>query len=249
MPPGTGELNGTYCGPLPYLLPYLEQGAIYNQIPTAFFQFNSAGTANGDGVWYGAAWTAANNRVKSFECPADDLTVTVSSGEWAYIYYSGYSISGGYFSGNYPTLGCSNYIGCAGSLGDVSASGDSFYGQWTGVYADGYGIRLVNITDGTSNTIGFGETIGGSDTGTRDFKFPWMAASAQCLAWGLPTPTEWHCFGSKHTGVVNFSFCDGSVRGINKGVGTSFFTSDWYALQEVGGYKDGDTINYNLLGQ
>ncbi len=232
---------------MPYLLPFLEQNNIYTQIPAAYF-------TGKDGVWWGVAWGAANNWIKTFQCPPDDLAVVVADGEWAYLFYSGYTLYGGYFGGNYPTLGCTNYIGCAGSLGDVSSTGDSYYGQWTGLYADGYGIRLVAISDGTSNTIAFGETLGGTDSGQRDFKFPWMGASGAPLAWALIEPTGWYSFGSKHTGVVNFAFCDGSVHAIPKGVGaqganTNWFAPDWIALQQAGGYKDGQVVNWSLLGQ
>jgi prepilin-type processing-associated H-X9-DG protein len=227
---------------LAHLLPYLEQNALYAEIPVTLF----AGT---DGAWWGGGWTAANNRVKTFECPGDDLTVTVADGVWAYLYMSGYGLDGGYFGGNYPSLGYTNYIGCAGALGDVSSTGDTFYGQWVGVYGSSNGIKITSITDGTSNTIGFGETLGGTDSGTRDFKMPWMAAGGQPTYWGLPEPTNWTTFGSKHTGVVNFAFCDGSVRSITKGVATDPGGADWYAFLYASGYQDGSVINWSLLGE
>jgi len=257
LPPGlnynadTGV--GSFSGELALLLPYLEQGAIYNLIPSSLFSPTS-------GVWWGAGWTAANNPVKSFQCPADDLTVNCDV--FAYLYYYGYYIEGGVF-GPVPTLGCTNYIGCAGSLGDSdiyfqtggtgNVSEATYYGQFVGVYADTYGIRLVSIVDGTSNTMAFGETLGGTDSGARDYKYSWMGAGGLALAWGLIEPTSWTSYGSKHTGTVNFAFCDGSVRSIPKGVGaqggnTNWFSADWTALQQAGGYKDGAVINWSLLG-
>src|SRR5271170_6425202 len=77
LPPGlnyndaTGQ--GSYCGELAFILPYLEQNAIYNEIPASIF------TPSG-GAWWGGGWTAANNWIKTFQCPADDLTVVPQDG-------------------------------------------------------------------------------------------------------------------------------------------------------------------------
>jgi prepilin-type N-terminal cleavage/methylation domain-containing protein/prepilin-type processing-associated H-X9-DG protein len=242
----------TGVGVLPKLLPYMEQNALYAEISQA--SLTNTGT-----YWWdtAATWAAAQNRVKSFECPGDDLTVSPANGEWCYLFCYSYTLYGGYLGVN-NALGCTNYIGCAGSLGDVSnaAEGsDGFYGQWVGVYGSSNGVRITSIIDGTSNTIGFGETLGGTDSGARDFKMTWMAAGGQPAAWGLIEPTQWYSFGSKHTGIVNFAFCDGSVRSISKGVGaggganTTWFSNDWYMFQYAAGYQDGDNITWSLLGE
>jgi prepilin-type N-terminal cleavage/methylation domain-containing protein/prepilin-type processing-associated H-X9-DG protein len=243
LPPG-GDATyaaGSYIGVLPYLLPYMEQNNIFNQIPQGLFA--SPSTA---GVWWGGGWTAAQNRVKSFECPADDLTVQATNGEWAYFFTSGYTLYGGYFGVN-QGLGCTNYVASAGALGDVTASGDSFYGQWVGPYGSSKPIKIVNITDGTSNTIAFGETLGGTYP-TRDFKLTWMGASSLPTAWDLLDPPQWYSFGSRHDLIVNFAFCDGSVHSFTKTSSTNWFSTRWYNLQYAAGYKDGSNVDFSQLG-
>jgi prepilin-type N-terminal cleavage/methylation domain-containing protein len=237
--------SGTYMGPLPALLPYLEQSAIYSEIPSAYLTQNSTA-----GVWWGGGWTAANNWIKTFQCPADDLNVVPQDGIFAYLYCDGYTLNGGYFGGNIATLGCTNYTGCSGSLGDVTLyGGDSFYGAWVGVYADTYGVKLVQVTDGTSNTIAFGELLGGTDSGARDFKLTWMGAGGMPIAWDLLEPCGWYSYGSKHTNIDNFAFCDGSVRSLTKiGSSTPWFSNQWYILQYAAGYKDGDFVDFTQLG-
>src|SRR5438105_4962885 len=67
LPPGFSSANGSYMGSLAHLLPYIEQDNVYKQIPTTFFTSGAS-----PGVWWGGAWTAANNRIKPFLCPADN---------------------------------------------------------------------------------------------------------------------------------------------------------------------------------
>jgi prepilin-type N-terminal cleavage/methylation domain-containing protein/prepilin-type processing-associated H-X9-DG protein len=263
LPPGLNlTLNsasaitaGTYVGSLAYLLPYVEQSSIYNLIPVNVFSPTATG-----GWWGTAAYTAAQNRVKTFECPSDNVsTDPTANGVFAYLYTEGYTLHGGYFGtgGGVSPLGCTNYVASAGSLGDVSVQGDTFYGQWVGPYSARQGVTIVSISngDGTSNTIAFGETLGGNGGlggGSRDFKVSWMGGGALPTAWALINPPQWYSFGSYHTSVVNFGMCDGSVRSLKKGIGasgasTNWFSNDWYQLMAISGYRDGNTIQWSVL--
>ena len=249
--PATGV--GSYAGTLAYLLPYLEQGNIAQQIPTnILLPLPATG-----GVWWGNAWGAANNFVKTFNCPADNPdTITPSSGIWAYLYEQGYSLDAASFGPTYNTLGRTNYASNAGALGNVSPAaegGDTFYGQWVGPYYSNSKTTIVGITDGTSNTFGFGEAIGGNSPGVRDFVLSWMGGCNLPTAFGFQQPTSWATYGSKHDAIINFAMCDGSVRGIRKGIGangssTNWFSSDWYVLQQAAGMQDGAVYDPSVLG-
>jgi len=264
LPPGLNYWSGgsgTYAGVLAYLLPHMEQTNIYTLIPAAVFQQSPQGA--GQTAWWGTnAYTAAQNRIKTYECPADDLTVVATTGTFAYfttVTTAGGSgtVTGGYFAGNSP-LACTNYAGSAGCL----CRGSGFYGQWPGPYAGGWydpttnpvtliapvGVKMVDIKDGTSNTLAFGEILGGTSP-VRDFKASWMGAGGIPTAWDLIDPPQWYSFGSRHTSGVNFAMCDGSVRTFPRaGNTTPWFSAQWYAFQNVAGMTDGNVIDYNQLG-
>jgi len=236
---GIQNPNPSYVGSLGYLLPYVEQDNIYKGIE----QTKLTLPATGGAWWGGTSWTAANNRVKGFECPSDSQPVTPVNGVFAYFYTSGLTLYGGYFGGANPTLGRTNYTASAGALGK---SGDPFWDQWMGPYYVNSKTKLTDITDGTSNTIGFGEMLGGSGGPTRDFCASWMGAGALPTAWSTIDPAGWYSFGSKHTGVVLFSNCDGSVVGLRKiGAATDWFTPRWYNAQYRAGARDGSVITMN----
>ena len=126
--------------------------------------------------------------------------------------------------------------------------------------------RLNEITDGTSNTLAFGETLGGPEIGPPTYANSWMAIGVLPTYWDCQTPSTWFTFGSNHPGFVNFAFCDGSVRGISKVVSTDKYSSTsnppavppdppaaygsahWRNFQLLGGMNDNQTIDWSTLG-
>jgi prepilin-type N-terminal cleavage/methylation domain-containing protein len=242
LPPGFN--SNSYIGSLGYLLPYLEQNNIYNLIPQAMFLPNSNA-----GVWWGnsSSWSAACMNVKTFQCPADGTINNPAYGTFAFMTENGYTLTGALF-GTGTGLGATDYIANAGALGNVSASGDSFYGQWCGPFYMGSAVSLVNITDGTSNTLAYGEALGGTNQGTRDFNLAGMGAGALPTAWDLINPCQWYSYGSNHTGVTQFAFCDGSVHALIKiGPNTPWFSTQWYAFMAASGAQDGYVVDFTQL--
>ncbi|MFO0928367.1 MAG: DUF1559 domain-containing protein [Gemmataceae bacterium] len=238
LPPGFNSTS--YCGALIYLLPYIEQDNIYKQVPQTLLTMPATG-----GQWWGGGWTAANNHVKTFLCPSDNAGVTPNNGIWAYFTVSGTVLTGASFGPNYPTLGRTNYTANAGALGNTT---DAFYGQYIGPYTLDSRTKITSITDGTSNTFGFGEIIGGTNKGTRDYVAAWAGAGSLPTAWGPLDPSTWSSYGSNHTGVIQFGYCDGSVRSVRKISTTDWFSTRWYANMAASGMRDGNTFDAAVFG-
>ncbi len=248
--------QGPYIGCLVYLLPYMEQGPLFNQIPTANFSFTTTmgawaystppfdyqsgiSTVNGTGI---APW-AQNSRIKSYECPSDNLYGPVGSGLVdAYYYFSPNDIAIDWVldvPGFGHEVGRTNYIASNGGLGT-----DSDWLAWLGPYYINSKTKLTDIADGTSNTIGFGETLAGTATGVRDLALMWPGSGCMPAAWGPVTDanTDYFTYSSRHGPVINFAFCDGSVRPIVKG-------SDRATFIYAAGMQDGQVVNWSALGQ
>jgi prepilin-type N-terminal cleavage/methylation domain-containing protein len=238
LPPG---MNGnSYVGSLGYLLPFLEQTNIYNQIPQGLFQVNQ-----NIGPWWNYVYgAAAGYHIKTFECPADN-PYTAQTGVLAYISENGSSVGGAYFPGANQPLGASNYIANAGALGNDTWGG---YGIWIGPYTTNSTTRTATIADGSSNTLAFGETLGGTNQGTRDYYLPWIGAANLPTVFDLLDPCNLYTYGSNHTAIVHFAFCDGSVHMLRKvGKDTPWFNSQWYALMNASGMQDGSVVDFSQL--
>ncbi len=213
LPPGSHSTS--YVGSLAYLLPHIEQDNIHRQIPANLMRL---GDTTG-GVWWGGGWAAANNKVKTFQCPTDNSdNLTPAAGIFANLYTTtagGGSPQGSVFAPNYPALGRTNYAANAGYLGRGF--------PYAGPYYPDSRTTILAIADGTSNTLGFGEWLGGAETGSRDYVGSWMGVGAVPTAWGLGPTGYWHQFASKHPGALLFGFCDGSVRPVKKGASANVF--------------------------
>ena len=155
-----------------------------------------------------------------------------------------------------PTiLGRSNYFGCAGLSGRGTSS---LWAKYEGIFTNRSENALGSIPDGTSNTLMLGEAYGGDLQGRRLAIPTWMGVG-MCPTWGGLAPGRLDVqhaahFNSKHPGVVQFCFADGSVRRLRKGsswidwlgfeVSTRWpdrYPADWWVLQELAGMRDGGT--------
>lgn len=135
-----------------------------------------------------------------FRCPSDDgpktfLTVSVVA-----------------------EVAFANYVGCFGTqeIEDGPDLGD-------GMFYRNSRVRLGDVRDGTSNTIAVGERTAKRSLSTWTGVVP-GADEAQILVLGIADHTPSHPaghpddFASKHSGVTNFLFVDGSVRGISSSI-------------------------------
>jgi prepilin-type processing-associated H-X9-DG protein len=173
--------------------------------------------------------------------------MTTTSGGLTPGWYPG--TSGGSILNNTQTVGCTNYAANTGTA--VMVSG--FYGQWPGPYYADSRTRITSIKDGTSQTMGFGEILGGTNNGPRDYVASWMGMGAMGTAFDFLDPAQWYNFGSQHSGIVNIAMCDGSVRTVTKFTGPSSYGpgqpewlgTRWYNVQYLGGMNDGSVIDYS----
>jgi hypothetical protein len=251
-------------GVLSFLLPYVEQDNLYNRFATPQNPQGTTGglvmfendppvpptTVNGfllNSGWYtnSVNFALAQTNVKTYVCPSDPRQPT-QTGTFITTFMGATTFTGGYY-GN-PTgelFGRTNYTGSGGSIGPAQTS--TFYARYKGPFYNRSKEVISTIGDGTSNTALFGEILMGTAPGTRDFAAAWIGVGYMAHAWGISDPSTWYRFSSKHPGVVNFALGDGSVRNIRKGVGTTFFTTDWYDYNRFGGGNDGEVIGGNLL--
>ena len=136
-------------------------------------------------------------------------------------------------------------------------AGDYYYGngKYRGAFsynAEGRGIRLSGILDGTSNTLLFGETPGDYVTWDEGLD---PQLNTQCIGVGglyitdgidsnnehTNTNSDAVHFGSRHNGVIHFAFADGSVRGIASS-GSLNSGSMFQMMLSLGGINDSEPV-------
>jgi prepilin-type N-terminal cleavage/methylation domain-containing protein len=193
---------------------------------------------------------------------------------------TGYQIGGGNAGFFTPQgiPGASNYVPIAGTLGhygpitNPASITQPYYIRHEGVFV-GETINTVgSVTDGMSNTMFFAEYTGSSSNpffgittanglvGQREEYLAWMGADAFPTYWsinnGIPSGNTVFALSSHHTGVINVTFGDGSVRAIlnsnpvvASGTDVSGGTNPmWEALQALTGKADGDVVNTSVIG-
>jgi prepilin-type N-terminal cleavage/methylation domain-containing protein len=238
LPPDI-QLVGCLC----FMLPYMELNSVFDPMdadmalyttngkPISLFDIEEAGLG-----YYkrASAWTAAQTQIATFLCPSD----TPYSREHVIGCIHFWSTtSDPFFHGDvkywpqpeWSAIGRSNYLGVAGW---GSAVGVPSVDRYQGVFSNRSKTAIRDITDGTSNTLLFGEIIG--DDG-YSISYSWIAAGMWMTYAGLSDTPGYYQFGSRHPGVVEFSLADGSVRELATQI-------DGHTFNCLGAIADGESV-------
>jgi prepilin-type N-terminal cleavage/methylation domain-containing protein/prepilin-type processing-associated H-X9-DG protein len=150
-PGGWNEWSG-----MTMLLPYMEQGNVYNTINFAYFRGDSAVPSSAGGF---LNTTAIQNKFNNLLCPSDLDRLSNIDGH-------------------------NNYVMNSGSDSLAEEGPTAFVGIGVSLYVTGFGaISLAAVTDGTSNTAAYSEIVKGIGTGvTTDGGTP-SSAIYQASGW------------------------------------------------------------------
>lgn len=241
------------------LMQYYEQNPLYQQMDSdkgangaSLFDVDRKGTPWWDRTagWGGTAPNTqlAKARVNNLVCPSaqpyDDNNPYVALNPCDIDYPNcDPNVYAWDFGANVADwTGRTNYLGSAGYVGDACPQ----YDPWRGPLGSRSKCTFSDIRDGTSNTLLFGEAMGGTATDFNavpprsQWSFSWIGAGVMPLGWGISPDasgqnagkTHWWQFTSNHPGVVQFALCDGSVRNFSQ-------TIDIQILFRLGGMADG----------
>ena len=236
LPPQYGNYRGSYGPILFHILPFVEQTALYNKSYTG----TTARTST-----YPTSWTSGTNTydIRSsgieattlplYQCPSDDSVAGVTP-NWGW--------TGASYGANFRVFGNLTGTTTANVSNGVT---DPNIANWQG------SMRLVGITDGTSNTVFFAEKAGQCDStggGTADggnmwSRWDWLdywqsTIAAFITGSGSMFQGNWHPYinggpcnprlaQSIHTGpTMTTALGDGSVRSFS----ASMTGTTWWAL-------------------
>jgi len=276
--------RGPYIGCLVALLPYIEADALRNVLVDTPDNYPAVAAAGArlilpldrekDAWWTATAAaniqpTTGQTKVKLFKCPSDSVDELVTTS--VFCYYRTFDAT--HYYGPVLTLqlenglGRTNYVGVDGSAG-VSTGASAAVARYSGLLSNRTTITLGQVAarDGTSNTLMFGETLGGQAIGARDTAFSWFGCGAMSTCRGLGRGNipevsggaSSYRFSSNHTAGVQFCFGDCHVATLhfdNTAVDLMVAppytltgnllggTPEWNALQELAGWKDGVQVD------
>lgn len=216
------------------LLPYIEQGSLHDQLGVTRGTLYEQLVTNGPAVL-----ALTKTPLKSFMCPSD--TGFNSPG----LVHNNRNFNGGLgFTAAGQTavpgtlVGVSNYPGVAGHRDVVSNNPN------TGLFFGNAGVRIADITDGTSNTLAVGERetlrcrsgtwvgtrrpAGGGTAGANVLNGHSQVKLNQAgppIAWNVDRLGCGEGFSSFHPGGAQFALADGSVRFIANSIQHYWFAA------------------------
>jgi len=278
------EDNFNHVGHLTFLLPYLEQNAVWQPYASALdlndrtYQTIPTATVLNRRAWWfdgGSAMAAfpgiiavSASRIPGFICPSDNAeqvhipnTATFNTifalMEWP---LGLYTIS---MNDQYPRCVTrethfTNYLGSAGRFQNTAANANlaasaAQIDPFAGVFRPNRMSKISDLSDGTSNTIAFGEVTGRWTNGLRATgrtqSFSWSASAMPTnrMTFSVVTGAAFNNaekshlrFSSMHTGLINCALSDGSV----KSLGISTDNNVWLSL--FGG-QDGTVVSGDVL--
>ena len=177
--PGSWEFEN--LGILPHLLPFMEANNVQDLMDTPSLRRDEEKYPDVDyrGYWaYGGTWSSIFSKIPSFACPSGD------SSDWTFSLDSCMVIDNGsgspYLSGygrprSQGDMGQTDYLGVSGAFGLAPS-----FPEGRGYFVNRRNLPVGAVTDGTSNTILFGENESGQH-GT------WTAGWMFIGSVGMPT--------------------------------------------------------------
>jgi prepilin-type N-terminal cleavage/methylation domain-containing protein len=211
-----------FYGCIAYLLPYMEEQALAK----SFRLPNNIDTK--DRIWLRLpdAKLAAKANISILNCPSanvGDPSLGVLLG--LHCSYQGdqgiTKLEGPINSVNDGALeyGRSSYMGSTGATGINYRSQQVYLDRYLGIFGSRSRTRLSNVSDGTSKTLLFGETLGiypASNPNELEYVYAWMGAGAMPILFGYGnTETGFGIFSSKHY-VIQFCNADGSIQALSE---------------------------------
>ena len=264
VPEGTGTGSWRDRGSeLVHILPYMDETALYNGL-----NFNQQTNHIQDWVVQGKALGAT--RVDGYICPSEDRFKNAA------VFLASYAGSRGTM---WQQSGSGSGSACVMTTivppGDTNGDGEDWFGNggtacgiarndnnndytncFSGIVSgrSAFGVRIADVTDGTTNTIMAGEIRSWCGDHTRA---SWAHANALWISTVAPinfntcpdqpgfgaTPCNqldsWNTslgFKSKHEGGAHFVLCDGSVRFLSENI-------DYINYQKLGDRHDNQVIS------
>ncbi len=214
-------------------LPYIEQDNRYNQL--------GIGTNTTQGNWLTLVGAPV---IRTFRCPSDTTPdIRTDLANWP----GGTPVGVTSYKGVSGNNWCWGTYTNAGPTGDCNGldNGNGIF--WRSDYKRP--LRMVNISDGTSNTLMVGEDIGSmnihngwpySNTAVGTCSIPLNNAMVAGQP-GFNNPGDWpnvYSFRSRHTSGANFGLADGSVRFIVASI-------DLTTYRNASTYAGGEVVTFN----
>ena len=251
----TGWTNYEWTGHLIFLLPYMEQTAIYTPFSTKREMNVGKVRPNFDRAtvpsaqkylyeaWWGATvtpdcWDDAQYRIPTLLCPSDNAygnnggqtyCVSLTPTGWTRVTDS-----------TFENVARTNYLGVAGRFGNAAINN---WATWSGLFENRSETKFSSATDGLSNTFMFGEVTGEwtdfakKQGRVRSWVFTMGALNTDPLrkTYDGGSIANIFRFSSMHPGgVVLWTLGDGAVKGFSTSI-------DETVMMNISGKADGTT--------